>query len=643
MYQVFIRQSMNGKETLIHSARNNDLKLANAQIILDTAAIPAFTFEIYPPNVGYDQLAYMVTLVRVHDTVNNFDPFEGRVLSPTDPIDQDGITYKTVTAEGLAAFLHDSRPDFVSYVGKTYADIFSSLINMHNSQMTAGGSPDKCFKLGNVSLSATAATCYTDDSATTYDNITNLILTYGYELSVRHESDGLYIDCAKSIGGTGNQVIELKRNLITFTRTIDPSALVTAFKPLGTAAETSSDTSADSGSARLTISSANGGSELIRDEALIKQFGLIIGTNTWDDITDAATLKSTGAAYFNALKVATISVQVTAVDLSFIGEASGPLLNGWTYRTVIPFKGIDEPLRIKQSTIDINDPSQNSYTMGDRVVGLEAYNAALASQVSSLKGYRQKLAAVQAQNAEAVAAAQAAQTEVAALTVKVNALAAASSGSDDGTNYDPTGLIIDVSEFQGSINWTSVCAAGLALAVIRIQSGSDHADETYTTNVPAAIAAGANYGVYAYFAALNASDAETEATDFYNRTKAVVGSKRAPKLYMIDVEANSVTSGTLSAAVTAYLNKLNSLGVPDSKIVIYVSNALHNSIDTSRTMIWMPSYGVNDGTVAGSTKPNYGYDLWQYTSQGHVAGITANTVDMSTDPSARFKSAFLTK
>ena len=111
---------------------------------------------------------------------------------------------------------------------------------------------------------------------------------------------------------------------------------------------------------------------------------------------------------------------------------------------------------------------------------------------------------------------------------------------------------------------------------------------------------------------------------------------------MIDVEADS-TSGTLSSSVTAYMNKLNSLGIPDSKIVLYVSNALHPSVDTTRTMIWMPSYGINDGTIANSIKPKYPYDLWQYTSKGVVDGITENTVDMSTEPSDRFKKSYLVK
>lgn len=219
-------------------------------------------------------------------------------------------------------------------------------------------------------------------------------------------------------------------------------------------------------------------------------------------------------------------------------------------------------------------------------------------------------------------------------TVSVQLAAPASTGIGDAN-----GAIIDVSEFQGSINWSSVVAGGLSLAVIRVQSGTSHEDLTYRTNIPTAISAGANYAVYAYFAAVSASDAKTEADSFVSRAKAAIGSSRPPRFYMVDVEESSVTSGTMRDAVSAYMDELNKLGIPDSQIVLYIANHLYAgfNLDVGRAAaIWLPSYGANDGTVANSTKPTHPYDLWQYTSVGRVNGISGN-VDMSTDPSARMK------
>ena len=152
----------------------------------------------------------------------------------------------------------------------------------------------------------------------------------------------------------------------------------------------------------------------------------------------------------------------------------------------------------------------------------------------------------------------------------------------------------------------------------------------------------ANYAVYAYNAAISVDDAKTEATNFYNRAQAVIGSGKQPRFWMIDVEEKSMDD--MRACITSYMNTLNSLGVPDNKIVLYIANQLYDSfnLDVARAgSVWIPSYGKNDGTVAGSNKPVHPYDLWQYTSKGHIAGITQNTVDLSTNPSARFKENYL--
>lgn len=207
------------------------------------------------------------------------------------------------------------------------------------------------------------------------------------------------------------------------------------------------------------------------------------------------------------------------------------------------------------------------------------------------------------------------------------------------------GKIIDVSEWQGAINWSQVVNQDLSLAIIRVQDGSAHQDIKYVQNLNNAIDAGARYAVYAYFRGVSNSDAQIEATDFYNRTKQVVGNKRQPVFYAIDVESIEMggNDNAMRDGVEAYMNQLNSLGVPDSQIVLYIANHLYNTLNLNVTRagsIWLPSYGMNDGTIAGSTKPTHTYDLWQYTSTGSIAGITGN-IDLSTDASERFKQQYL--
>ena len=203
------------------------------------------------------------------------------------------------------------------------------------------------------------------------------------------------------------------------------------------------------------------------------------------------------------------------------------------------------------------------------------------------------------------------------------------------------GKIIDVSEWQGVIDWPSVIADDVTLSIIRVQHGSDHQDLKYMENLQQCISAGGKYAVYAYFAATSTSDAQQEARDFYNRTQKVVAGKQQPIFYAIDVESIEMSGDVtqMRAGVEAYMSQLNALGVPDNKIVLYIANHLYDKFNLNVARpgaIWIPSYGQNDGTLANSLKPTHPYDLHQFTSKGSVKGISGN-VDMSAEPSEKFK------
>lgn len=703
MYQVWTRESWNGQETLIHSSQANELKLVSPVVTLDASSINAFEFCVYPDSPVFNDLNYLTTFVRVYDTHLRANIFDGRVLQPTPTMDSDGGMYKDIVCEDLLGFLKDSASTFIEFTNQTPEAVFKKLIADHNEQVESY----KQFKIGTVSLGSGGSTplsyCYTDDSTTTYANLQNLLSEY--EFKVRHEDDGLYIDMAKQFGSLGQQKIEITKNVRDATQVVDPTSLVTIAKPIGATIAGTSDSAstADKGMPRLTIASVNGGSPYLVDQALVDQFGRITKPVPFDDDTDAKTLMADGRAFLANQSVAKIQLQVSVVDLNFIGGAPDELLLYNSYPTAILPLGISGNWRIIQQTIDLMQPDSNTITMGDRVQGQEEYNQAKDTEIRALQHKISQVQAtangtlyfVAAGSAETSLSLSAGKTALdisysIALSSPITPTSFTIEASIDGgkswsqsypdqdgtggftmksygtytlraqavfgpyqaswtaaqsitlvapkTTYgDANGAIVDVSEWQGTINWTSVVAAGLSVAVIRCQAGTSHEDLTYKTNIPDAIAADANYAVYAYFNAISAADAKTEADSFYSRAQGAIGSERQPVFWMIDVEENSVTSGTLSAAVSAYMDELNAQGVPDSKIVIYVSESLYSSIDTSRPAgIWIPAYGTNDGTIQSAYEPAQAHDLWQYTSKGSVAGISGN-VDLSTNPSARMK------
>lgn len=636
-YRVTIRQGWDGEEHVIHSERTDKLRLLMCQVTKDVTAYDSLEIQITPDQPQYANFHQFTTFVKVTRPDLHKIIFEGRVITPNDEMDTSGAIFKDVICEGLEGFLHDSVQPFAEFHNTTPKDFLQAMITNHNNQVDSY----KQIKLGNVTVTNNTDNVYRflEDDKDTYNNITDkLINSLGGEIRVRHEYDGLYLDYEPQIGGKSVQKIELGKNLLSLQRAIDASTFYTALKPLGAIQEpqTTDDSTGttDVSYPRLKIS----GDGLIRNEALISKFGLIVKANDWDDVTTQADLKAKGQAMMDAQKNLKMQIQLTYVDLSYIKKDLDSFNNGDTVELVSKIQGIDLIERITGMVINCVDVASSTMTIGEDDMNQSSYEAMNLAQANAANKTLAKMINAQAQQLAEIKSNS--NTQYEELAKKSAELQAAIKQLEENGKDNVDGAIIDVSEFQGNINWPSVVSSGLALSVIRVQSGSSHIDETYTANIPNAISAGANYAVYAYFSALNAADAEVEARDFYNRANSVIGSGKRPRFWMIDAEKNSTTSGTLSEAVTAYMNKLNALGIPDSSIVIYVSNALYPLINTSRTQIWIPSYGANDGTVANSRKPLYPYDLWQYTSVGRVSGISGN-VDMSTEPSTRFKDSYL--
>jgi lysozyme len=75
---------------------------------------------------------------------------------------------------------------------------------------------------------------------------------------------------------------------------------------------------------------------------------------------------------------------------------------------------------------------------------------------------------------------------------------------------------IDVSENNGTVNWSDVAAAGFQFAIIRLGWGHGHLDSEFYNNVNGAIAAGLKIGVYYYSYATTQEEAEYEANYIVN-------------------------------------------------------------------------------------------------------------------------------
>ena len=173
---------------------------------------------------------------------------------------------------------------------------------------------------------------------------------------------------------------------------------------------------------------------------------------------------------------------------------------------------------------------------------------------------------------------------------------------------------IDVSQWQGSIDWKKVAASGVQVAIIRYADGS-YIDRYFFQNMAGAIKAGLHVGAYIYSRATNEMQAREEAQRLI---KACEPYAYDMPLY-IDLEADS-QKHIANKIAKAFINECK---IRKVKGGIYANlNWFNNYLDPTPYIndpLWLAQYN-NKITYKD---PNI-FGMWQYSSSGRVPGISGN-------------------
>lgn len=378
MYQVTIK---NVNEEIIINALSTDIKaprLLSGSIKHGINTIDNFTFNITPNNIGYNKLNALTTLVEVLNIKSNNLEFKGRVLLPIESMDSNGMFLKNVTCESELGYLMDSSTVFGEYHDISVRDFLQVIIDNHNSQVDEG----KKFQLGNVTVVDNNDSLYRYLGYTkTFEAIKDkLIDRLGGELKIRYENGIRYLDYLESIGEIKSTEIRLAKNLQSIELEKDPTSIISRLLPLGNKLEDSEE--------RLTIESVNDGNKYIDDIEAIEEFGVIVDSVTWDDVTQVSNLLKKGQEYLKENNRIKKKYKVTALDLSTIGLDFDSFEVGNSYPVINPLMNINENLRIIEKTIDIYNPQSSTLGIGDKLEDIKDYqlnNIATAKEVKTVK------------------------------------------------------------------------------------------------------------------------------------------------------------------------------------------------------------------------------------------------------------------
>lgn len=179
---------------------------------------------------------------------------------------------------------------------------------------------------------------------------------------------------------------------------------------------------------------------------------------------------------------------------------------------------------------------------------------------------------------------------------------------------------IDVSKWQGSVNWPEVKQAGIAFAFARATYGFSEVDSSFKDNWQGMKDAGITRGAYHFFLA---ADDPARQADFFINTVGSLDPDDLPPV--IDVESDSGVSSTLVADVQTWLNTV-AQGLGRTPIIYTAPSYWNANMNSAfgKYPLWVAEYGVAEPrTVNGWTD----WTFWQYSSTGKVAGV-GNTVDL---------------
>ncbi|MBR3768601.1 MAG: glycoside hydrolase family 25 protein [Clostridia bacterium] len=187
---------------------------------------------------------------------------------------------------------------------------------------------------------------------------------------------------------------------------------------------------------------------------------------------------------------------------------------------------------------------------------------------------------------------------------------------------------IDVSVFQGDIDWNQVAKDGIDFVMLRVgfrgygTKGIMQIDEKFYENCKGADAAGLKVGVYFYSQAINEEEAREEARFVL---EAIKGIKLQFPIaydweYVDNAEARTanMTSSEITACAKAFCEEIKAAG---HTAIIYFNCEIgyfeYELATLSQYDFWLAEYFEYPSFV-------YDYKMWQYTDSGTVKGINGN-------------------
>lgn len=179
---------------------------------------------------------------------------------------------------------------------------------------------------------------------------------------------------------------------------------------------------------------------------------------------------------------------------------------------------------------------------------------------------------------------------------------------------------IDVSEWQGEIDFREVASSGIEVVYIRASEGTNYIDPYFKENYEQAKENGLRTGFYHFLTATTVDEAEREAEFFVSNIK---GLEPDCKLAMDFEVFDGLGVDEINEISKVFLEKVEELSGKECVIYSDASNA-ENVFDeelAKKYPIWVADYFVEEPSNNGKWNTWVGF---QYTDRGRINGIDGN-------------------
>jgi phage minor structural protein len=554
-------------------------------------------------NPAWEKINLMKSHVEILENGNRL--FRGRIIKPIHAMDSSGLIYQEYSAESIEAYLHDSCQVQQKVSNCTVAQYFQAIISQHNSQVEEY----KRFNVGSVTVtdSSGSADRYLDYEDT-FDAITNrLIDVYGGYITVDY--DTMTINYLASVGSQSTTPLRIGFNMKSAQKTVDPTSVVTRLIPTGADSSTDSSTSMDTSSlttdkqtttAKVALSNPN----YVDSQNLIDEFGIIVGTENFSNVTDTATLKTQAQAWLAKQSAATESWEISVSNLHLIDKTIDDFKVGNQYQFINDFVAPTEWLQVSELDLDLVTPTSSTIKIGSTNLSLSAY---LQNKVKQTQSLQKKISLLSSLTANQAATISKQADAISKISDNYSSLSDTVQNIINNNDVWISGQkFIDTSSNNGSMSvsdFTTLYNSGVKGIIVKATEGTSYVNSLAASHLANANSAGIKaVGAYHFLKGDSTGTAQGQA--FLAEIQALGLSKTA--IVACDIEDNSLSSSvaTLNSMISDFYAVLTAAGYTNT--CDYASASWFGSRFTSTAKFkWIASIGT-------STKPS-GADAWQYT------------------------------